>query len=135
MTNRISFPRLITNNASAVCLQYIQGDASHYHPSLSNYTARQPKASRSRDRWHLGEEQAAPLPPAPGPPRCPRVPPTSEPGSCEFGHAFQDAACRPAPPCAPLTSHQCCGFGTHQGRRLLLPSLPPGSARCTACKR
>lgn len=68
--SHIYLPGLITSNAFAMCLQYIQGDVSDYHSSLSNYKTHQSKANRSWDIWHLREEQAAGLPPVPGLPWC-----------------------------------------------------------------
>ena len=70
IASHIYLPGLITSNGFAMCLQYIQGDVSDYHSSLSNYKTRQSKANRSWDIWHLGEEQAAGFPPVPGVPRC-----------------------------------------------------------------
>lgn len=89
--SNIYLPGLITSNAFAMCLQYIQGDVSDYHSSLSNYKTHQSKAKRSWDVWHLREEQAAGLPPLRkmclaclSARRSHWVLLTSEPGSCEF---------------------------------------------------
>lgn len=108
----------------AVCLQCIQGDASNYS-SLSNYKTHQSKANRSWDIWHLGEGQAALLPPAPGPPRCQEGPPSpADFGASELQiQARSSRCCSSCSFCMPLRSHPCCLFGTHEGCRLLLLCL------------
>lgn len=125
--SHIYLPGLITSNAFAMCLQYIQGDVSDYHSSLSNYKTHQSKANRSWDIWHLREEQAAGLPPVPG-------------GATEsrwlqsLGVVNPDflGCCSSCSFCMLLTSHPCCVLGTPKGYRLLLPSVLLSSAVSTS---
>lgn len=123
VTSHVSFPRLFTNNMFAVCFQHAQGDASDYH-SRSHCKTHQSKANRSWDIWHLREAQAAQLTPAPGPPWCQEGPPSSggfRAWELQIQAHFSKHCSSSS--CMPLTSHPCCGFGTHEGCRLLLLSV------------
>lgn len=93
VASHLSLPGFVTRNAFAMCLQYILGDASAYHSSISNYKTHQSKATRSWDIWHLRAAQAAGLPPVPGLPRCQEGPPSpADFRACELRiQTFQDA--------------------------------------------